>query len=123
MDKKFLEKIKAKLLEEKKKLEKELESFTKKDKLIKDNYQAEFPEFGTKEDESALEVAAFSDALSLEHTLELALKDINEALERIKKGTYGICKYCGQEISKERLEVRPTSGSCIECKRKLKGEV
>ncbi|MCK5237307.1 MAG: RNA polymerase-binding protein DksA [Deltaproteobacteria bacterium] len=40
-----------------------------------------------------------------------------EAIERITDGTYGICDYCGEEISEKRLLVRPVTTSCIECKK------
>ena len=43
---------------------------------------------------------------------------IKEALERIETGTYGICESCGEEISEERLEARPVTTLCIECKTK-----
>lgn len=41
---------------------------------------------------------------------------INEALERINNGTYGICEICGEDISIKRLKVRPVTTQCIECK-------
>ncbi len=122
MDKKILSEIKNNLEEEKKRLEKELGSFTTKDSVIKDNYNSDFPEFGNDEDENANEVAEYSDRLSLEHTLEKQLQDVNKALESINKNQYGICKHCGNPIDEQRLKIRPTSTSCVECKKKLKGE-
>jgi len=41
---------------------------------------------------------------------------IREALERIEEGTFGICELCGEEISEQRLEVRPVTTLCIKCK-------
>jgi DnaK suppressor protein len=41
---------------------------------------------------------------------------IREALDRIDKGTYGVCEECGEEISEERLLARPVTTLCIECK-------
>jgi DnaK suppressor protein len=41
---------------------------------------------------------------------------INEALERIEDGTYGICEGCGEEISIPRLKARPVTTLCIDCK-------
>ncbi|HMB32363.1 MAG TPA: RNA polymerase-binding protein DksA [Desulfohalobiaceae bacterium] len=46
------------------------------------------------------------------------INKINEALERIDDGTYGICEECGQEISIPRLKARPVTTLCIECKSK-----
>ena len=44
------------------------------------------------------------------------LTKIDQALERIEKGTFGICEECGQEIGLKRLEARPVTTMCIECK-------
>ena len=41
---------------------------------------------------------------------------IKAALERIDEGTFGICEDCGQPIEEKRLEVRPVTSQCIECK-------
>ena len=122
MEKQALETIKKKLEEKKKQLEQELGSFTTKDENIPDNYRSNFPQFGDDEDENASEVAAYSDNLSLEHTLEKQLRDVNKALKQIADGTYGVCKHCGNEIEEGRLMARPVSTSCVSCKKKLKGE-
>lgn len=123
MDKKTFKQIEKKLLERKKTIEEELKQFTKPDKHTKDEYSTVFPEFGDKEDENVAEVATFSDNLPLEKNLEDSLRDINEALKRIKNGTYGICKYCHKPIDAQRLLVRPVSSACVACKKKLKGEM
>ena len=44
------------------------------------------------------------------------LHHLNEALERIDEGTYGICRSCGKEIQTKRLEAVPNATQCIECK-------
>jgi DnaK suppressor protein len=41
---------------------------------------------------------------------------ITKALERLENGTFGICESCGEEISVDRLTVRPVTTLCIECK-------
>lgn len=50
------------------------------------------------------------------------LKKIEDALERIEAGTYGICEACGEKISVKRLEARPVTTLCIECKTKQEEE-
>jgi DnaK suppressor protein len=50
-------------------------------------------------------------------TLEL----INEALNRVEKGTYGMCAECDELISKPRLQAIPYAKHCITCARKLEG--
>jgi len=44
------------------------------------------------------------------------LKKIDEAIERIDNGTFGICDDCGDEIDFKRLEARPVTTMCIQCK-------
>ena len=41
---------------------------------------------------------------------------IRNALECIEDGTYGICEICGEDISLKRLEARPVTTKCIQCK-------
>ncbi len=44
------------------------------------------------------------------------LNKIKSALERIDEGIYGICDACGDDIANERLEARPVTTYCIDCK-------
>jgi DnaK suppressor protein len=120
----FLKKMEGLLLEEKARLERELAKFTHRNpKAKEEDFDADFPNLGDKMDENAAEVAQFSDNLSLENELERALRDVISALGAIKKGKYGTCKYCGQNIDERRLEARPMSSSCIKCKKTLTQEV
>jgi DnaK suppressor protein len=41
---------------------------------------------------------------------------IQEALQRLDDGAYGICEQCGEEIGIERLKARPVTTLCIACK-------
>ena len=50
------------------------------------------------------------------------IKKIKKALEKIDKGTYGICEVCGKEIGIERLKARPVTTLCIECKSRQERE-
>ena len=50
------------------------------------------------------------------------IKKIKTALERIDEGTYGICEECGGDIGVKRLEARPVTTLCIECKSKQEQE-
>src|SRR3990167_8394156 len=122
MNQATLDKIKKRLTSKKQELEKELGGFTAKDKVMVNNYRTKFPKFGDDEDENAAEVATYGDELSLEHALEKQLRDVNQALLSIADGKYGLCKYCHQAIEEKRLLIRPTSSSCVSCKKSLKGE-
>ncbi len=44
------------------------------------------------------------------------LKKIDDAIDRIDTGIFGICDDCGNEIAIKRLEARPVTTMCIECK-------
>ncbi len=44
------------------------------------------------------------------------LPKIEAALERIKDGTFGECEGCGEEIGLKRLDARPVTSLCIDCK-------
>jgi DnaK suppressor protein len=44
------------------------------------------------------------------------LKKIEDAIEKIDQGVFGICDKCGREIDIRRLEARPVTTMCIECK-------
>lgn len=50
------------------------------------------------------------------------LKKIDEAIARIEGGTYGVCESCGEQISIKRLEARPVTTLCIECKTRQEEE-
>lgn len=84
---------------------------------------AQFTNLGDKDDENAEEVATYSTNLTLERTLEASLRDVERALERVASGSYGICKYCNKEIDEKRLRARPSSSSCIECKKSFTQEL
>lgn len=45
------------------------------------------------------------------------ISKIKEAIKRIDDGSYGLCELCGEEISEKRLEARPVTTCCIECKK------
>lgn len=47
---------------------------------------------------------------------EHEIKDIQHALSKIKNKNYGICEMCDDEISPERLKIKPHAKFCIECR-------
>lgn len=57
--------------------------------------------------------------LNLLQNEEKLLAEIDAALGRIAKGTYGICEQCGATIAKERLKAVPYTAYCIDCARML----
>jgi DnaK suppressor protein len=69
-----------------------------------------------------------TDAMEREKSLLLAqrggdyLDYLGEALQRVENGTFGVCRVCGGEIGRARLEAVPTATQCIECKSKREKE-
>lgn len=71
-----------------------------------------FPEMG---DQASAEIDR-NFMLRLKGRERQLLKKIDEAIEKIDSGAYGICEACGEEINIKRLEARPVTTMCIECK-------
>mgnify|MGYP001051300580 CR=1 FL=1 len=116
MNKEVFEQSKEKLEVKKVQLEQELSSFATKDPTLKGDWDTKYPRVpqGGLE-EAAGEVEEYSTKLHIEFSLENHLKDINNALERIARGNYGVCENCNQEISEERLLASPEAKLCLDC--------
>lgn len=71
-----------------------------------------FPELG---DQASADIDR-NFILRLKERERQLLKKIDEALEKIDNSTYGICDVCGEDINIKRLEARPVTTMCIECK-------
>lgn len=69
-------------------------------------------------------------AAESDRSFELRIRDrerkllgkIREAIDRIENNTYGTCEDCGDEIAYERLEARPVTTYCIDCKTRQEQE-
>jgi RNA polymerase-binding protein DksA len=55
---------------------------------------------------------------TLEENSENVLKEIDKALEKINRGTFGVCETCGNPIAEDRLAAIPYATQCIDCKRR-----
>ena len=66
--------------------------------------------------DQATAVADQNFLLRLKEREQKLLKKIDEALERIANGTFGICESCEGEIGFKRLKARPVTTLCIDCK-------
>ncbi|MGB9726761.1 MAG: TraR/DksA family transcriptional regulator [Minisyncoccia bacterium] len=120
MDKDLITELRKKLEKERALLEKELLKFADKDKKVKGDYDTRFPDLGVHSsapDESAQEVNVYENLLALEYALELRLKDVTDALEKIQKNdnSFGKCEKCGKEIEIARLKINPAARTCISC--------
>lgn len=74
--------------------------------------QTAFPDLG---DQASAEIDR-NFMLRLRGRERQLLKKIEDAIEGIEDGSFGICDRCGEEIDIRRLEARPVTTMCIECK-------
>lgn len=122
MNKELLNELKQKLEKEKIALEKELKSFADKDKELKDDWDTRFPNFGEGSssfdlEKEADEVEKYATLLPIEYVLEVKLRDVNSALEKIEQNKdYGKCEKCQKEIGEKMLVVSPETKLCLKCK-------
>ena len=121
MDATLVQQLKKSLEEEHEKLVGELKSVATKDSKMMGDWDAKFPQFETqaygshgKLEEEADEVEEYETRLAAEHSLESRLLEVNQALGRIGKGTYGVCAQCRKEIIRERMQANPAAEFCVE---------
>jgi DnaK suppressor protein len=115
----FISQRKADLKKKKAELEEQLKSFASKDKGSA-NWQSKFPKITDSDEDRTDEVEEYENILPVEYTLEEDLRDVNNALNKIEKGTYGKCDNCNREISEERLIILPEAITCLDCDKKRK---
>ncbi|MEK7143897.1 MAG: TraR/DksA C4-type zinc finger protein [Patescibacteria group bacterium] len=102
-----LEQLKSKLEDSKERIEKEILELQK------------ITDFGSDVDsfeEESSESEQFGNQLAVAQDLRNQLADIETALRKIEKGTYGKCEKCGNAISDDVLEIIPESKLCKNCK-------
>ncbi len=66
----------------------------------------------TESDEIADKIEDFEENTAILRELEIRLGDINAAIEKIEKGTYGVCEVSGEPIEEDRLEANPSARTC-----------
>jgi len=119
LNKEFIEARKVDLEKKQTELKEQLSSIVTKDRQSTE-FDADFPDFGDKEDDNAAEVAVYQGNISMEEDIKFSLERIKKALEIIQQGKYGICDRCGEPIAEQRLIVFPQATACMNCKhRKL----
>lgn len=70
----------------------------------------------------AAELFGHEQVVVLEQRLKNDLTEIEKALSKIKKGTYGKCEKCGKAINLARLEVKPQAIYCLEDEKKMEAK-
>lgn len=118
--KEFIQEMKEKLLTMQTDLMAKLGIMAPKSPATNADPDATYPEYGDEDEDNVHEIEEFVVNQNVKIEYEKELRDVEEALERMKKNTYGICKYTGEAIPEERLRVRPTSSSSVAAKTAFK---
>ena len=112
MNKRDTERFKKSLSTEKASLEEELATVAERNSGTSSGWEANSGKMevdAADENEVADKLEELEDNSGIADKLEYQLNEVKAALERIEKGTYGICETCGQPIEIERLEANPSA--------------
>jgi len=117
-----LTKLKVELLGERDQLVKEIENLDNITHTNGEDVIVENRAYSIHMAENASENEAINMALGLRKILLERLTGINNALERLEDGNYGICARCGCAIDMERLLATPQAVLCVQCRRQVEAE-
>lgn len=115
MQKDKLEKYHKVLLNEKDRLENEMKNFQDEEKYSQQESTAELSSYDNHPGDVGSETFEREKDLGLKDNTFTLLKQVDDALDKIKSGSYGICQKCGDRINDERLEVVPYTSFCERC--------
>lgn len=68
--------------------------------------------------DAAAATAERTEVIGLVDSVKAMLDNVDVALVRVAEGTYGTCAECGKKIGRARIEFRPESIYCVDCKAK-----
>ncbi|ADL12423.1 TraR/DksA C4-type zinc finger protein [Acetohalobium arabaticum] len=110
-----------KLLQERERIIEQIESFDDKNYTglhhsLKDS-TSELSTYDNHPSDQAPNTFEREKDLGLKDNAYRLLQKIDDALERIETGDYGICDICQEEINRERLDFIPYTTRCVECNR------
>jgi RNA polymerase-binding transcription factor DksA len=108
--------FKDKLEQERELLKRELGDIgTIKNSQSPDDWQAKHDDMDilrADANEVADQIGSYENNTALVNELEQRLMDINQALEKMEKGTFGICEVCNKPIEDDRLGANPAAKTC-----------
>lgn len=111
------EPLRAKLIQERQRVEELIEAENKKRSALTDTSDQE--RYGNHPGDEGTETFEKEQSLAMQGNLQIILNEVDQALHKFDNGSYGKCDECGSEIPYERLEVRPQSTLCVKCKSKV----
>ncbi len=112
-----IEFFKNKLIEEQKKLEKELATVGRINPDNPEDWEPVPNDPGEREadpNDKADMIEEYETNTAILKQLEIQLNEVKDALTRIENGTYGICEVSGKPIEEGRLKANPAARTCME---------
>ena len=79
------------------------------------NESSELSSYDNHPAEIASELFDIEHQMALKKLHEHEISEIEKSLQKLEKGTYGICESCNRKIDSKRLELLPQAKLCIDC--------
>ena len=113
---KTLQRLRQKLIEEKQRLLHQADDLSAEAEELAREREAGDTQFDEESGEGDTVNVERERDLLLSATARQVVEEIDDALERIKRNKYGVCKPAGRKIALERLEAIPWAQVCVDCK-------
>jgi RNA polymerase-binding transcription factor DksA len=113
---KTLQRLRQKLIEEKRRLLHQADDLSAEAEELAREREAGDTQFDEESGEGDTVNVERERDLLLSATVRQVVDEIDDALERIKRNKYGLCKPAGRKIALERLEAIPWAQVCVDCK-------
>lgn len=106
------------LLKEKKRIEDTLKKMQGNHPKIMEEYGIELSSYDNHPADLGTEMFMMEHDKGLKDKNEDIIYEIEESIEKLRSGDYGICENCGMNIEEDRLELIPYTKLCLECSNK-----
>ena len=123
MEKNKLVFFRGKLVNEKRKIIESINRKNMKEFGAAETYYGELSAYDNHPADIGTEVFMMEQDKGFKNKLNDNVYEIDESLEDIKNGSYGICNNCEEKINEERLELIPYLKTCIDCSKEIKPKV
>mgnify|MGYP002624449939 FL=1 len=108
------------------------EQLIKKEKELKEHLEGlrevdpqsdEFRHLDNNPEDDSDEAESGNRFAAARRVIKEQLRQVSNAIHKVRQGSYAVCDRCGKRISDERLEAVPEATYCIDCERELENQV
>ena len=110
-----IEEIRTALIDRKRQLAERVERLSEESVLGNPKEQGETSSLPTHQADLGTETFEQDKTIGLAERTAAEIQAIDDALERMESGTYGICEHCRKRIQPERLQALPSAVRCTRC--------